>query len=77
MKEPQCPLDLSVEYEEDILHSYGPSTSIYVSLLPCKTEGGKLVIEDCPKELEEELIYNMSRNLKEVAYYCCLGADDC
>lgn len=39
----------------------------YVSLLPFKAEGKKLVIEDCPKVQDEELNNGSSSHVKGVA----------
>lgn len=63
---PQCSLDLYAKGEEETLHSSEPSIFEYVSLLPSKAEGKKLVIEDSPKVLEEELIRGVSYLLRGV-----------
>jgi hypothetical protein len=63
-------LDPPTKDEDETLHFYGQSTSEHVSLLPSKAEGKKVVIEDYPEVLEEELIYR----LKRTTCCYCLGA---
>jgi hypothetical protein len=65
-------LNLSLEEEEKLL-SCGSLSFVCVSLLASKDREKKLKIEHYPKELEEELVYDVYCHLEKAC--CCKGLD--